>query len=75
MNLPPGNLMTRIKSLLGNYIQKELVHIDEDTPFVKIQGYVTLPNSAIKSKKEQYFFCQSSLCKKSVFKSCRLSSL
>ncbi len=56
LNLTPGNLMARIKSLLGNYIQKELIHIGEDTPFVKIDGYVTLPESAIKSKKEQYFF-------------------
>ena len=56
LNLMPGNLMTRIKSLLGNYIQKELVHIGEDTPFVKIDGYVSLPEFAIKSKKEQYFF-------------------
>jgi DNA mismatch repair protein MutL len=56
MNLPANNLMTRIKSLLGNYIQKELVPIDENTPFVKIEGYVSLPEAAIKSKKEQYFF-------------------
>lgn len=56
LNLPPGNLMQRIKSLLGNYIQKELVQINEDTSFVKISGYVSLPDAAIKTKKEQYFF-------------------
>lgn len=56
LNLPPGNLMQRIKSLLGNYIQKELVQINEDTSFVKISGYVSLPEFAIKTKKEQYFF-------------------
>lgn len=56
LNLPPGNLMQRIKSLLGNYIQKELVQINEDTSFVKITGYVSLPDAAIKTKKEQYFF-------------------
>lgn len=56
LNLPAGNLMHRIKSMLGNYIQKELVPIAEDTGFVKISGYVTLPDAAIKSKKEQYFF-------------------
>lgn len=56
MNLPPGNLVQRIKSLLGGYIQKELVPINEDTSFVKISGYVSLPESAIKTKKEQYFF-------------------
>lgn len=56
LNLPPGNLMQRIKSLLGSYIQKELVQINEDTSFVKISGYVSLPETAIKTKKEQYFF-------------------
>jgi DNA mismatch repair protein MutL len=56
INLPPGNLIQRIKSLLGNYIQKELVQINEDTSFVKISGYVSLPEAAIKTKKEQYFF-------------------
>lgn len=56
LNLPAGNLMQRIKSLLGSYIQKELALIDETTSFVKIQGYVSLPEYAVKSKKEQYFF-------------------
>lgn len=56
LNLAPGNLMQRIKSLLGSYIQKELVQVNEDTSFVKISGYVTLPEAAIKTKKEQFFF-------------------
>jgi DNA mismatch repair protein MutL len=56
LNLPAGNLLQRIKSLLGNYIQKELVPISEDTGFVRVSGYVSLPEAAIKSKKEQYFF-------------------
>lgn len=56
LNLPAGNLLHRIKSLLGNYIQKELVPISEDTGFVRVSGYVSLPDAAIKSKKEQYFF-------------------
>ncbi len=56
LNLPAGNLMQRIKSLIGSYIQKELVAISEDTTFVKIRGYVSLPENAIKTRKEQYFF-------------------
>lgn len=56
LNLPPGSLIQRIKSLLGSYIQKELVLIQEDTSYVKISGYVSLPGAAVKSKKEQYFF-------------------
>lgn len=56
LNLPPGNLMQRLKSLLGSYIQKELVPIAEDTNFVKVSGYVSLPAAATKSRREQYFF-------------------
>lgn len=56
LNLPAGNLMQRLKSLLGSYIQKELVTINEETPFVKITGYVSLPEAAVKTKKEQFFF-------------------
>ena len=56
LNLPAGNLMQRIKSLIGSYIQKELVSISEDTNFVKIRGYISLPEAAIKTRKEQYFF-------------------
>ena len=56
LNLPPGNLMQRIKSIIGSYIQKELVSISEDTNFVKIRGYISLPEAAIKTRKEQYFF-------------------
>lgn len=56
LNLPPGTLIQRIKSLLGGYMQKELAPLNEDTSFVKISGYVSLPEHAIKTKKEQYFF-------------------
>lgn len=56
LNLPAGSLMQRLKSLLGAYIQKELVPISEDTPYVKMQGYISLPSAAVKNKKEQYFF-------------------
>ncbi len=56
LNLPPGNLMQRLKSLLGTYIQKELVPINENTSFVNVMGYVSLPEAATRSKREQYFF-------------------
>lgn len=56
LNLPPGNLMQRLKSLLGSYIQKELVPIDEHTSFVQVSGYVSLPSASTRSRREQYFF-------------------
>lgn len=56
LNLPAGNLMQRIKSLLGAYVQKELVPLDESTGYLKISGYVSLPMAATKVRKEQFFF-------------------
>lgn len=56
MNLPTGNLIQRIKALLGAYVQKELVTIDEKTEYLKITGYVSMPASATKVRKEQFFF-------------------
>jgi DNA mismatch repair protein MutL len=56
LNLPASNLIGRIKSLVGSYIQKELVPVNEDAGYIKISGYVSLPQHCIKTKKEQYFF-------------------
>ncbi len=56
LNLPPGTLMQRLKGLLGAYIQKELVPVGEEPAYVRISGYVGLPASASRSKREQYFF-------------------
>jgi DNA mismatch repair protein MutL len=56
LNLPPGNLIQRIKALLGSYIQKELIHVNESTSFLSISGYVSLPAHATRSRKEQFLF-------------------
>lgn len=56
LNLPAGNLIQRIKLLYGNYMQKDLVPIAEETSFIKIGGYVSLPGSAVKVKKDQFIF-------------------
>jgi len=56
LNLPAGNLIQRIKLLYGNYMQKDLVPIAENTSFLKIGGYVSLPEAAVKTKKDQFIF-------------------
>ncbi|MBI2721015.1 MAG: DNA mismatch repair endonuclease MutL [Bacteroidetes bacterium] len=56
LNLPAGNLMQRIKQLYGNYMLKDLVPVAEDTSFLKIGGYVSLPGAAVKTRKEQFIF-------------------
>lgn len=56
LNLPATNTIGRIKSLIGSYIQKELVPLAEDAQYIKISGYVSLPHYCLKTKKEQFFF-------------------
>jgi DNA mismatch repair protein MutL len=56
LNLAPGNLMTRVKQLYGNYMQKDLVPVSEETSFLKINGYISLPQACVKTKKEQFLF-------------------
>ncbi|MCW3078237.1 MAG: mismatch repair protein MutL [Bacteroidetes bacterium] len=56
LNLAPGSLIQRIKSLYGSYMQKDLVPVSENTSFLKIGGYVSLPDTAVKTRKEQFLF-------------------
>ncbi|MCA0429941.1 MAG: DNA mismatch repair endonuclease MutL [Bacteroidetes bacterium] len=56
LNLPATTTIGRIKSLVGSYIQKELVPLAEDAQYIKISGYVSLPQYCLKTKKEQFFF-------------------
>jgi DNA mismatch repair protein MutL len=56
LNLPPGNLINRIRQLYGNYMQKDLVPVSEETSFLKISGYISLPQACVKTKKEQFLF-------------------
>ncbi|MGE0568163.1 MAG: DNA mismatch repair endonuclease MutL [Bacteroidia bacterium] len=55
-NLPSAPLVQRIMGLFGNSYNQKLVTVDEQTPYVKISGYVGKPELAKKSKRDQYFF-------------------
>ncbi|GAB3659491.1 DNA mismatch repair endonuclease MutL [Echinicola sediminis] len=54
--LNPSKLSQRIVSVFGKNYQGQLVTCEEDTPHVKIKGYVGKPENAKKSRGEQYFF-------------------
>ncbi|WP_215225945.1 DNA mismatch repair endonuclease MutL [Echinicola shivajiensis] len=54
--LSPGKLSQRIVGIFGKNYQGQLVACEEDTPHVKIKGYVGKPENAKKSRGEQYFF-------------------
>ena len=54
--LKPGNLKQRILGLLGRNLNDKLVPIEEHTDYVSIKGYIGKPESAKKTRGEQYFF-------------------
>jgi len=54
-HLPAGNVRQRIVSIFGNNSNKKLVPIEEETDFLRIQGFVGKPEFAKKTRGEQYF--------------------
>lgn len=51
-----GNLRERIGALLGKQVGNHLVPVATETPIVRINGYVGLPQAAVKGKPHQFFF-------------------
>jgi len=56
IHLEPGNLKTRIVSLLGGNFSKNLVPVDEDAEVLRIHGFIGKPEAATKSRGNQFFF-------------------
>lgn len=65
MLLPSGKLAQRILLVLGNQYKNQLVVCTEDTPFIKITGYIGKPESARKKRGDQYFFANKRFIKHS----------
>ncbi|SMD41738.1 DNA mismatch repair protein MutL [Aquiflexum balticum DSM 16537] len=55
-NLPPGKLSQRIVGIFGKSYQNHLVTCVEETPHLNIRGYIGKPESAKKSRGDQFFF-------------------
>lgn len=55
-HLQPGNLKTRIVSLLGGSFEKHLVPVKEDTDLLNIHGFIGKPDAATKTRGNQFFF-------------------
>ncbi|WP_341226635.1 DNA mismatch repair endonuclease MutL [uncultured Arcticibacterium sp.] len=54
--LPSGKLSKRIVDLFGKSYREQLAACEEDTPYVSISGFVGKPESAKKTRGDQYFF-------------------
>lgn len=55
-HLERGSLKQRLVQLLGNHYQARLVPVQEQTDYLNISGFVGKPESAKKTRGDQYFF-------------------
>ena len=63
--LDAGKLSKRIVQLFGKNYQQQLIPCAEDTPHVKINGYIGKPEHARKTRGEQFFFINNRFIKNS----------
>ncbi len=55
-HLPIGNLRQRIVGLLGKDYNSKIVPLSEDTDIVRFNGFIGKPESAKKTRGDQFFF-------------------
>lgn len=55
-HLKPGNHRQRVIHLFGNNYNEKLVPVEENTSVANIRGFIGKPDSAKKTKGEQFFF-------------------
>ena len=55
-HLEAGNLKQRVLQLLGNNYTTKLVTVKEETDYMNIYGFVGKPDTAKKTRGDQYFF-------------------
>lgn len=63
LQLPVVSLKQRISNLFGNNYQEKLVPVEVDTEVIKITGFIGKPESARRTKGEQYFFANNRFIK------------
>ncbi|WP_266369221.1 DNA mismatch repair endonuclease MutL [Tellurirhabdus rosea] len=62
-NLASGKLSRRIVDLFGKPYREQLAFCEEETPYVKVRGYIGKPEFARKTRGEQFFFVNSRFIK------------
>jgi DNA mismatch repair protein MutL len=60
-------LRQRISNLMGNNFNNRLVPVEEGTDFVKVHGFVCKPDTAKKTRGEQFFFVNGRFIKNPYF--------
>lgn len=54
--LEPGSLKQRVIQIIGNQYNAKLVNVKEETDYLNIYGFVGKPETARKTRGDQYFF-------------------
>ncbi|MDE3142692.1 MAG: DNA mismatch repair endonuclease MutL [Bacteroidota bacterium] len=62
-HLEAGNLKQRIIQILGNNYNAKMVSVNEETDYMNIYGFVGKPETAKKTRGDQYFFVNSRFIK------------
>lgn len=62
-NLQAGKLSRRIVDMFGKSYREQLAFCEEETPYVKVRGYIGKPESAKKARGEQFFFANNRFIK------------
>lgn len=62
-HLEAGNLKQRILQILGSNYNAKLVSVKEETDYLNIYGFVGKPDTAKKTRGDQYFFANSRFIK------------
>ena len=55
-HLEKGNIKQRVTQILGSSYNAKLVNVKEDTDYMNIYGFVGKPDTAKKTRGDQYFF-------------------
>jgi DNA mismatch repair protein MutL len=55
-HLESGNIKQRVLQILGNNYSSKLVNVNEETDYLNINGFVGKPETARKTRGDQYFF-------------------
>ncbi len=59
LHFPAGNLRQRIINVVGKGFNQQLISLNVDTTLVKVSGFIGKPESARKTRAQQYFFVNS----------------
>lgn len=56
LDLPPQSVKERLVALFGKELEYKLIDVDEETPYVRVQGLISAPDLYRNNRFENFFF-------------------